>query len=388
MKKLAILGSTGSIGVNTLEIVKRFPEKFEVVSLVGGRNVGLLKEQVSQFQPKMVSLSDEKCADQFRESLPEFKGEVLSGIEGAISSATHREVEKVVSAISGSAGLLPTYNAVVAGKDIALANKETLVMAGKLITDIVKKSGISLFPIDSEHSAIFQSLLGHNKEDIKRVMITASGGPFLNRPKNELISVTPKEAISHPNWKMGKKISVDSATLMNKGLEIIEAKWLFDIDYEKIVVYIHPQSIVHSMVEYRDGSVIAQMGVPDMRGPISYALAFPDRLWSDLPSLNLYEMEKLTFSLPDEEQFPALRLAYMALKEGESVPAVLNGANEVAVEAFLAHEIKFTHIPEVIQEVLEAHKAFSVNDLSDVLEADRWSKARARKIIERRSQTR
>jgi len=323
MKRLAILGSTGSIGVNTLDIVRRFPEKFEVVSLSAGLNIQLLKNQILQFRPKLVSVLHKELSETLQRELPNGTVEIVHGVEGLIRVATHPEVDLVVSAIVGAVGLIPTLSAIKTGKVIALANKEPLVMAGKLMMIEAKRNHAQILPVDSEHSAIFQSLLGHQKEDVHCLILTASGGPFLNLPLNKFQEVTVREALNHPHWEMGKKITIDSASLMNKGLEVIEAHWLFDIPIEKIIVQIHPQSVVHSMVKYIDGSIIAQMGIADMRSPISYALSFPHRLPLDLPPLDLSRIGGLTFSPPDPERFPCLRLAYRSLEIGETMPAFL-----------------------------------------------------------------
>lgn len=381
MKKLSILGSTGSIGVNTLDIIERFRDKYEIVALSAGSNIQLLKEQINKFNPKVVSVLNKPLAKRLREELDALDIEILYGIEGTNRVATLPEINMVVSAIVGAAGLIPSVSAINARKNIALANKETLVMAGKIVMKEAKENSVTIFPIDSEHSAIFQSLLGHQKKDVKRIILTASGGPFLNCSQEELTTVTIQEALNHPIWEMGKKITIDSASLMNKGLEVIEARWLFDIPHEKIAVHIHPQSIVHSMVEYIDGSVVAQMGLPDMRGPISYALAYPERLPTELPSLNLLEIDKLTFELPDEKRFPALRLAYRAVEEGGTMPAVLNAANEIAVEAFLNNKIGFTGIPHIIKQTMNSHKVKEINTIQDALEADSWARMKAKVLI-------
>ncbi|MDY6854260.1 MAG: 1-deoxy-D-xylulose-5-phosphate reductoisomerase [Thermodesulfobacteriota bacterium] len=377
MKKLAILGCTGSIGVNTLDIVDIFKDRYEIVALSAGSNINLLKEQVLRFKPRAVSVLNNLLANKLKEGLKSHNVEIFHGIEGVNKIATLPEVEMVISAIVGAAGLVPTLSAIQACKNIALANKETLVMAGKIVMKEAKKNGVSILPIDSEHNAIFQSLLGHRKRDIKRIILTASGGPFLNCSYEELKKVTIQRALKHPTWQMGRKITIDSASLMNKGLEVIEARWLFDVPHEKIDIHIHPQSIVHSMVEYIDGSVIAQMGVPDMRIPISYALAYPDRLETRLPQLNLNEIHKLTFERPDEERFPALKLAYRAVEEGGTMPAVLNAANEVAVEAFLGDKISFPQIPQVIERTMDCHRAKEIKTIQDSLNADNWARTKA-----------
>ncbi len=383
MKRLSILGSTGSIGVNTLHIVSQFPQRFEVISLSAGRNTKLLKQQILQFRPKIVSVLNKELSETLRKELSHISVEIVHGVEGLIRVATHPEVDQVVSAIVGAVGLIPTLSAIKTGKPIALANKETLVMAGKIVMEEARKNHAQILPVDSEHSAIFQALLGHRKEDIHRLILTASGGPFLNLPVSRLHEVTVKEALNHPRWEMGKKITIDSASLMNKGLEVIEAHWLFDIPIEKIVILIHPQSVVHSMVEYVDGSMVAQMGIADMKIPISYALSFPERLPLDLPRLDLSRNGALNFSEPDLERFPCLKLAYQAIQTGETLPAVLNAANEIVVNAFLEGSLKFTEIPLFIQRVMEEHEVKTVHTVEDILKADHWARERSRAILER-----
>ncbi len=385
MKRLSILGSTGSIGVNTLQIVSQFPERFEVVSLSAGLNTSLLKEQVLQFRPKIVSVLNKNLSEALRRELPHVDVEIVYGVEGLIRVATHPEVDQVVSAIVGAVGLIPTLSAIKTGKTVALANKESLVMAGKIMMEEAKRNHAQILPIDSEHSAIFQSLLGHRKEDVRHLILTASGGPFLKLPFSKLHDVTVKEALNHPRWEMGKKITIDSASLMNKGLEVIEAHWLFNIPIEKIVVLIHPQSVVHSMVEYVDGSIVAQMGITDMKIPISYALSFPERLNLSLPSLDLSKSEALTFFAPDPQRFLCLKLAYQSIERGETAPAVLNAANEVAVSAFLDGSIKFTEIPLLLQKVMEEHEVKSVHTIEDILKADHWARERAKAHLEGRN---
>jgi 1-deoxy-D-xylulose-5-phosphate reductoisomerase len=386
MKRLAILGSTGSIGVTTLAVVEKFPERFRVVTLAAGKNLERLREQVIKIQPELVSLTSEESARELRTQLPHFRGEIMWGAEGLTAVATYPTVEMVVSALVGAAGLPPTLAAIQAGKDIALANKEALVVSGELMTREAKKRGVRLLPVDSEHNAIFQALHGHKIQSVKRIILTASGGPFLHRPLSELADATPQEALQHPTWKMGNKITIDSATLMNKGLEVIEARWLFDLPPEEVSVIVHPQSIIHSMVEYVDGSVIAQLGIPDMTIPIAYILAYPDRLsLAHLPSLDLAAAAQLTFFAPDLEKFPCLGLAYQALKKGGTSPVVLNAANEVAVESFLAGQIQFTDIAVLNQQVLEAHKVQPVESLERLLEADRWARGYAQEVFEAES---
>jgi 1-deoxy-D-xylulose-5-phosphate reductoisomerase len=382
MKNLAILGSTGSIGVSTLEIVAAHADRFRVIALTAGHNLALLREQIRRFTPQLVAVLTEEDGALLRQALGSGGPRIVTGVEGLIACATEERVRMVVSAIVGAAGLLPTFAAIDAGKDIALANKETLVTAGPLIMDLVSRRGVKLYPVDSEHSAIFQALEGHRKGDVRRLILTASGGPFRHRALSELAGVTPADALAHPNWRMGRKISIDSATMMNKGLEVIEARWLFDLPAERIDVHIHPQSIVHSMVEYIDGSVIAQLGIPDMKTPIAYALSYPERLQLDMPSLDLCALGSLTFAQADVQRFPCLELAYRALRGGGTAPAVLNAANEIAVEAFLHGDIPFLAIPHIIAAVLDEHQPRSLQQIDEVLRADRWGRAAARRAID------
>ena len=382
MRKLAVLGSTGSIGVTTLAVAERFPEQFQVVALAAGRNVAKLVEQVRRFQPDLVSLATEDDARALKDQLPQFGGTVLCGTEGLLATATHPEADMLMAALVGAVGLPPTLAGIRAGKTIALANKEALVIAGELMTREAKRSGVSLLPVDSEHNAIFQALQGHPRERVKRILLTASGGPFRQRPTAELVGVSVEEALQHPTWKMGNKITIDSATLMNKGLEVIEARWLFDLPPEQVSVIVHPQSIVHSMVEYVDGSVLAQLGIPDMAVPISYILAYPDRLpLKHLPSLDLTAVAQLEFFAPDFDKFPCLGLAYAALRQGGTCPAVLNAANEVTVEHFLNGQLRFPDIAALNERVLDAHTPVPVNDLDSLLEADSWARTQARQLI-------
>jgi 1-deoxy-D-xylulose-5-phosphate reductoisomerase len=381
MKRLSILGSTGSIGVNTLHIVSQFPERFEVVGLSAGLNTKLLKQQVLRFRPKIVSVLNKELSESLRRELPRIPVEIVHGVEGLIQVATHPEVDQVVSAMVGAVGLIPTLSAIKTGKPIALANKETLVMAGKIVMEEARQHHVPILPVDSEHSAIFQALLGHRREDVHRLILTASGGPFLNLPASRLHEVTVKEALTHPRWEMGKKITIDSASLMNKGLEVIEAHWLFNIPMDKIVILIHPQSVVHSMVEYVDGSVVAQMGIPDMKIPISYALSFPERLPLNLPRLDLSRNEALNFAQPDPERFPCLKLAYQSIEIGETMPAILNAANEIAVNAFLEGSLKFTEIPLFLQRVMGEHEVRTVHTVEDILKADHWARERSKAML-------
>ena len=383
MKKIAILGSTGSIGRSTLQVIERYPDRFQVVSLAAGKNIELLAEQIQRFRPKLAAVLDQQLAEDLVSRLqPDAQVEVLAGSEGYQQVASLAEADMVLSAMVGAAGLIPTLSAIRAGKDIALANKETLVMAGALVMAEVRRHQVRLLPVDSEHNAIFQALEGHRREELKRILLTASGGPFRNMPMEELESVTPAQALAHPNWAMGPKITIDSATLMNKGLEVIEAMWLFDVPVEKIDVHIHPQSIVHSMVEYIDGSVIAQMGIPNMRIPIAYALGYPERLELDLPPLDFFSVKTLTFQEPDLRRFPCLDLAFAACKAGGTVPAVLNASNEVAVQAFLDNRIPFNGIPRTVNQVMQEHALDATAELEVLLEADSWARKRAEEIID------
>jgi 1-deoxy-D-xylulose-5-phosphate reductoisomerase len=381
MKRLGILGSTGSIGVSTLEIVAAHPDRYQVVSLTAGNNLQRLKEQIRRFRPQLVSVLCPEAARQLQQELGDDGPRVYSGVEGLIACASHRQIDMVVTAVVGAAGLVPTMAAIEAGKDIALANKETLVTAGPLVMDAVARKGVNLYPVDSEHSAIFQSLEGHRKGDVRRLILTASGGPFRDLPAAELAQVTLKDALAHPNWSMGRKITIDSATMMNKGLEVIEARWLFDLPPQQIAVHIHPQSIVHSMVEYVDGAVMAQLGIPDMKTPIAYALSYPDRLPLELPPLDLCALKTLTFAEPDLDKFPCLALAYRALTAGGTAPAVLNAANEVAVDAFLQEQIEFLDIATIIRTVLDSHVPTALEHIDDALRADLWGRQEARRTI-------
>ena len=384
MKKITILGSTGSIGLSALDVVKKNPGRFQVVALAAGQNVKLLKKQIEIFKPKLVYVSTKENALKLRKDLTlNNKIKILYDKEGLNEIASFPSADIVVSAISGAAGLMPTLAAIDAGKDVALANKETMVMAGEIVNRRTKQKKVKIIPVDSEHSAIFQCLQGEKIENLKRIILTASGGPFLNFTVNELKQVKLNQALKHPRWKMGKKITIDSATLMNKGLEVIEAKWLFNLDFGKIDVLIHPQSIVHSMIELIDGSVLAQMGIPDMRIPISYALTYPERIINDISSLNLLETEKLEFRQPDIKKFPCLRLAYEAGICGGTTPAVLNAANEIAVAAFLEQKIKFVDLPRIIDKVLTAHVCGEDPSLESILNADSWARIKTTEIIER-----
>lgn len=378
-KNISILGSTGSIGTTTLDVVSLYPDRFRIMGLSAYGNVDLLEMQIRRFKPLAVALTGEKAAKELKKRCGSVK--IFSGMEGLIRISTLPEVDMVVSAIAGSAGLIPTLSAIKAGKSIALANKETMVMAGELIMREVKAKGVRIFPIDSEHSAIFQSMGGERWEDVYRIILTASGGPFLRAPYEKRKNATVKDALNHPNWNMGTKVTIDSATLMNKGLEVIEAHWLFDVSINQIEVLIHPQSIIHSMVEFRDGSIKAQMSIPDMRIPIAYALTYPERLNLMIPGLDLTKTGKLTFEKPDVQEFPCLSYAYKALQEGGTMPAVLNSSNEIAVKAFIEGYIGFLDIEKVVGETMSRHKVSRIEKIEDILLADSWAREEARDII-------
>jgi 1-deoxy-D-xylulose-5-phosphate reductoisomerase len=381
MKKISILGSTGSIGVNALDVVRRFREQFEVIGLAAGRNIDLLREQALEFHPKLISVAEPSALAGLRSDLESSGTRVVCGPEGLIEVATHPDVDIVLSALVGAQGFLPTLHAISAGKDVALANKETLVVAGPIISREVAKKKTRLLPVDSEHSAIWQCLQGENRKTVRKLILTASGGPFFARDLSTFNTIRVDEALAHPNWRMGRKISIDSATLMNKGLEMIEAHYLFDEPPEKLEVIIHPQSIIHSMVEFVDGSVIAQLGISDMRMPIQFAITYPERWENDLPSINLAQIKKLEFFEPDVQKFPCLKLAQHALEAGGTMTAVLNASNEIAVENFLAEQISFPCIPRIVEAVMEKHRTSPDPSLEDVLEADRWARTEAGKAV-------
>jgi 1-deoxy-D-xylulose-5-phosphate reductoisomerase len=383
MKNIALLGSTGSIGVSTLDIAGRFPEKFNIVSLCCGRNIDLLLKQIIKFKPEIAVVVDEKDAEKLKEIIPkDIKTDVLFGDDGFKEAVTLDKIDIVLSAIVGSAGLKPTIEAIYAGKDIALANKESLVASGDIVLNEAKKNNVKILPVDSEHSAIFQALEGNDEKELVKIFLTASGGPFRTRDYADFKDITPKEALNHPTWNMGAKISIDSATLMNKGLEVIEAAYLFDVDPEKIEVVVHPQSIVHSMVGYCDGSIIAQMGVPDMREAISYALSWPKRLNTGLefPDFSLLDLH---FEKPDLNKFRSLKLAFHAAKEKGSLPCVMNAANEVAVMAFLEKMIRFDQIPHVVEEVMNSHDKFSPSSIEEVFKADFDARTASKNFIKK-----
>ncbi len=373
MKRISILGSTGLIGVQALEIVRKFPQRFKIVGLCAGKNVDLLAKQITEFSPKIVSVASKQDSQRLRNGLGP-QTQVCYGEQGSIAVATETECDLVVSSIVGFSGLMPTLSAIRAGKDVAIANKESLVVAGSILMSEARRRNVTLLPIDSEHSAIFQTLEEKNREFLKRVIITGSGGPFLKTPKKELDKVSVADALCHPTWKMGEKITIDSATLMNKGFELIEAKWFFDIPPEKISVWIHPQSVVHSVLEYIDGSFITHLSEADMKIPIAWALAYPSRLHLSRKSSFPQDLPEITFEELDTKKFEAPAIAINCLKMGGTYPTVLNAANEVAVNAFLSGEIRFTDIIPIIKETLERHEKLDSECLDNILEADRWSR--------------
>lgn len=380
MKKVVLLGSTGSIGTSTCKVVEDLPDDLELIGLAAGRNVDLLRQQVAQFRPKLVSVSDQVAA---KELAVEFNGapQVECGDEGLLALATMSEADIVLIAIVGTAGLQPALAAIRAGKDIAVASKEILVMAGETVMTEARKHGVKVLAVDSEHSAIFQCLDGKPVESIRQIWLTASGGPFREKPANEFENITVEQALKHPSWEMGRKITIDSSTLFNKGLEMIEARWLFDIEMPRVKVVVHPQSVIHSMVEYVDGSMIAQLSTPDMCLPIQYALTYPARAESDRVQTSLAEIGRLDFEEPDTERFPALKLAREAGEVGGTLPAVLNAANEVAVEAFCERQLSYLGITETVGSVMEAHQVVSQPSLGEILEADAWARIAAKNAV-------
>ena len=372
MKKIAILGSTGSIGAQTLDVVREHSDELQVVALAAGSNKERLKEQIKEFHPKLVSLSDEKKAQELKEELAGEQVEVVCGMEGLIEVAGADSADVVVTAVVGMMGILPTMEAIRKGKDIALANKETLVTAGHLIIPMAREYGVSILPVDSEHSAIFQSLQGEPKAALDKILLTASGGPFRGKSAEFLETVTLEDALNHPNWSMGPKITIDSSTMVNKGLEVMEAKWLFGVDYSQIEVVIQPQSIIHSMVQYVDGAIIAQLGTPDMRVPIEYALFYPERRSLSGDRLDFSKLSQITFEKPDYKVFRGLSLAIEAGKTGGTMPTVFNAANERAVAKFLKGEIKYTDIVRSIEKCMDAHKVSAHPDLEEILATEQW----------------
>lgn len=383
IKNISVIGSTGSIGTQTLDIVRANPDKLRVKALAAGSNVELLLQQAQEFRPEIVSIMDESRYVTLKEAL---KGEaitVLTGKEGLSAAATMSGVDTVVTSLTGAVGLMPTLEALKNGKNIALANKETLVAAGELVISLANKMGAKILPVDSEHSAIFQALQGNKIQDVENLILTASGGPFRGKNRQDLSKVTVREALNHPNWSMGSKITIDSASLMNKGLEVIEAHWLYGIDYKHIKVLVHPQSIIHSMVEYADGSIMAQLGAPDMRCPIQYALSFPER-WENLniPRADFRTIKNLEFEEPDTETFRALALAYEAGNIGGTMPVVLNAANEVVVQYFLDGKIGFLEIADFVELAMEEHSVIKAPSLEDILEVDSWAREKVKMLIQ------
>ncbi|GAA6492014.1 MAG TPA: 1-deoxy-D-xylulose-5-phosphate reductoisomerase [Candidatus Bariatricus faecipullorum] len=369
MKNITVLGSTGSIGTQTLEVVRETPG-LRVVGLAAGRSADLLEEQIREFKPKMAVLWDEEKARKLRESVKDMDIKIGSGMEGLLELAVLEESEILVTAIVGMIGIRPTIAAIEAGKDIALANKETLVTAGHLIMPMARERGVKILPVDSEHSAIFQALQGSHAGELKKIWLTASGGPFRGKKQEDLMEIRVEDALKHPNWSMGKKITIDSATMVNKGLEVMEARWLFGVDIDDVQVVVQPQSVVHSMVEFVDGAVIAQLGTPDMKLPIQYALFYPERKYLPGERVDFWKLGHLDFEKPDMDTFYALRLAYEAGKRGGTLPTVFNAANELAVSQFLNHEIKFLEITEIIEDCMRAHKVVENPDVDEILEAE------------------
>lgn len=379
MKNISVLGSTGSIGQSALDLVDLHPDRFRIVSLAAQKNTKLLYEQCLKYTPKLVALHDHEAASTLRQQLP--NTQVLDGLKGVVEAAVHSDVDLVLSGISGAAGLIPTYEALLEHKDVALANKETLVMAGELITELISKNDLNLLPVDSEHTALHQCLRTASKSEISRLVLTASGGPFWNKSQKEFKNITIEEALKHPTWKMGEKITIDSATLMNKGLEIIEAHYLFGIAANQISVVVHPQSTVHSMVEFIDGTILAQMSITDMRSAILYALSYPERWDSNLPNLDLFSLSALEFFPPNNEKFPCIRLAYQALESGQTYPTAINAANEISVHSFLDGILPFSAIPQVIEDVMAKHSPCSADSLETILKVDLSTRAITKKII-------
>ena len=369
MKKIGILGSTGSIGTQTLDIVRK-EKDLEVVSLAAGSNVSLLEAQIREFRPKIAALREEKAAADLRTRVQDLPVRIVSGMEGLLEVAAAEEMEVLVTGIVGMIGIKPTIAAIEAGKDIALANKETLVTAGHIIMPLAKRKGVSILPVDSEHSAIFQSMHGENRARVEKILLTASGGPFRGKSREELADMTVEDALKHPNWSMGKKVTIDSASLCNKGLEVMEARWLFDVSLSQIEVVVHPQSILHSAVQYADGGIMGQMGVPDMKLPIQYALFYPDRRPMDIGRVDLCKLGSLTFEKPDTETFQGLALAYRAAERGGSLPTVFNAANEKAVALFLDKKIRFLEIPELIGAAMDAHQVTENPTVEEILAAE------------------
>ena len=374
MRKISILGSTGSIGVNALDVIRNMPEKFKIVHLTGNLNYTKMIEQGKEFLPQTITMIDEEAAEKVKIALQGFNIDIFSGRNKLLDHSGDRQVDLILNSLVGASGMEPTLTALQNGVDVALSNKESLVVAGDLIYSAMKESGANLFPVDSEHSAIWQCLFGENEKDIEKIILTGSGGPFRTRPIDTFSSITKNDALKHPNWVMGQKITIDSATMMNKGLEVIEAHWLFNIDYPNIEIVVHPQSIIHSMVQFKDGSVKAQLGVPDMKIPIQYALTYPRHFPSNWERLDFKEVKNLTFEAPNFERFPCLSLAYNALEQKGSSPAVLNFANDYSVFRFLKDEIKFTDIPKIIESAMKNHEWDENPNLSKLKDLDFWTK--------------
>ena len=372
MKNIVVLGSTGSIGTQTLEIVDAYPDKLQIVALAAGSNVEKIEPQIRKYHPKKVVMFDEAAAKDLKTKVADLDVTVLAGMSGLIEICTMEEADVILTAVVGMIGITPTIEAIKAGKDIALANKETLVTAGHIIMPLAKQMGVSILPVDSEHSAIFQSLNGEPKNRLKKILLTASGGPFRGMLKAQLADKTVKDALKHPNWSMGPKITIDSATMVNKGLEVMEAGWLFDVNYDQIQVVVHPQSIIHSMVEYVDGAVIAQLGIPDMKLPIQYALFYPDRLPMNTEGIDFFQLGQVSFERPDLETFQGLKLAYEAFKIGGSMPTVFNAANEKAVSLFLHEKIRFLDIADIIAETMSKHQVIAKPDVEQILMTEQW----------------
>ena len=373
-KKISILGSTGSVGVNTLKVINNISKEFDVVYLTGNTNSDLMIKQCIEFNPKSVVMINEEASEAVKKGLSGYDINVLSGRESLLNISRDKEMDLVLNALVGSPGMEPTLEAVKAGVDVALSNKESLVVAGDLITTEMKKTGANIFPVDSEHSAIWQCMVGESLSDIEKIILTGSGGPFRTRPINTFVDIKVSEALNHPNWEMGKKITIDSATMMNKGLEVIEAYWLFNIDVNMIDIVIHPQSIIHSMVEFKDSSIKAQMGVPDMKVPIQYALTYPNHISAPWERLDFKLIGDLSFEAPDFDRFPCIKLAYMSLDRMGSTPAILNMANDYSVYKFLNSEIKFTEIPKIIEAAMKHHQWVEKPDLDYIRELDNWTK--------------
>lgn len=384
MKRISILGATGSIGRSALDVVSLHRDEFEVAVLTAGKNIDLLEKQIKSFSPRVVAVADKEAAGRLRDRIGRRRTpslQILSGAQGIADAAAYDGTDFVLSAIVGAAGLIPTLSAIRAGKTIGLANKESLVMAGNIVIRESKKYKARILPVDSEHSAIFQCIKGYRKSAVRKIILTASGGPFFGKDIRKLGNIKPKDALNHPSWKMGKKISIDSATLMNKGFEVIEAHHLFGLPPERIDVIVHPESIIHSLVEFNDRSCIAQLSTPDMKGPIAYALTYPGRFSDIVSGLDLAKVGSLTFRQPDNESFPCLYYAYEALKAGGTMPSVLNAANEVAVNAFLKSKIRFNEIPVIIRKTMELHTIIPAAELDAVTEADRWARTKAEKVV-------